>query len=266
VATELDYLAHIASESARFLAVLRDVPAAARVPTCPDWNADDLLWHLAEVQWFWGTIVRLDVDGARAEQLKSERPADRAGLLEFYQRASDDLAAALAEAAPDAHRWTWAEDRTAGFIRRRQAQEALIHRVDAELTAGDRGPVDPHLAADGIDEALRVMFGGDVPEWGTFTPGSERVLRLRATDTGDSWLVTTGRFIGTDPSDQASYDEPSLQVAVGDPGEGAAATISGMAADLDCWLWQRPPLGHIDRSGEEDLLTGFQSVIAQGIN
>ena len=29
-----------------------------RVPTCPDWTADDLLWHLAEVQWFWGEIVR----------------------------------------------------------------------------------------------------------------------------------------------------------------------------------------------------------------
>jgi hypothetical protein len=55
---DLDYLDHLARESARFVAVLRDTAPGARVPSCPDWDADDLLWHLAEVQWNWGTIVR----------------------------------------------------------------------------------------------------------------------------------------------------------------------------------------------------------------
>ena len=32
--------------------------------------------------------------------------------------------------------WTWSTDQTVGFIVRRQAHEALIHRLDAELTAG----------------------------------------------------------------------------------------------------------------------------------
>jgi hypothetical protein len=57
-AMTLDYPAHIRDESARFAEVLRDAPAQAQVPTCPDWRSDDLLWHLARVQWFWGHIVR----------------------------------------------------------------------------------------------------------------------------------------------------------------------------------------------------------------
>ncbi|HEX9528361.1 MAG TPA: maleylpyruvate isomerase family mycothiol-dependent enzyme [Streptosporangiaceae bacterium] len=263
--TDLDYLAHLASESARFAAVIGGLPRAARVPSCPDWNADDLLWHLGEVQWFWGTIVREKVTGAQAEQLKPGRPAGRAGLLAFYQRASRDLQEILAETAPQAPAWTWSDDQTAGFIRRRQAHEALIHRVDAELAAGSRSPMGPRLSADGVDEALRIMYGGDVPGWGTFTPGSAKALRLLATDTGDSWLVTLGRFTGTDPGDQASYDEPGIRAAGSDPGGPAAALIGGTAADLDCWLWHRPPVAPIDRSGDQELLSRFDSVIAPGV-
>jgi uncharacterized protein (TIGR03083 family) len=265
VANDLDYLAHLARDSARFAEVLRDAPPAARVPACPGWKADDLLWHLAEVQWFWGTIVRESATRAQAEERKPARPADRAGLLAFYQRASSDLGAALAETPVDAPRWTWADDQTAGFIRRRQAHEALIHRVDAELTAGSRSPMDPRLSADGVDEVLRVMFGGDVPGWGTFTPDSGRTLRVHAEDTGDSWFLTLGRFTGTDPAGQRSYDESSIRVS-GDPGEGESASVTGNAAALDCWLWQRPPVGQVERSGDEALLAGLQSLISGGIN
>jgi uncharacterized protein (TIGR03083 family) len=261
----LDYLTHLARESARFAAVLRAVPPDARVPSCPDWTADDLLWHLGEVQWFWGTIVRERVTGARAEELKPARPADRAGLQAFFERASRDLAEILAATGPDVPAWTWSHDQTVGFIRRRQAHEALIHRVDAELAAGGRTPMDPRLSADGVDEALRIMYGG-VPEWGRFTAGSAGTLRLKATDTGDSWLVSLGSFTGTDPGDQTSYDEPSVHAADRDPGGGSAAVVAGRAADLDCWLWHRPPLAQIDRSGDQDVLSRFDSATAPGIN
>ena len=33
--------------------------------------------------------------------------------------------------------WTWSAEQTVGFTLRRQAHEALIHRLDAEQTAGD---------------------------------------------------------------------------------------------------------------------------------
>ncbi|MGH3425553.1 MAG: maleylpyruvate isomerase family mycothiol-dependent enzyme [Nocardioidaceae bacterium] len=263
----LDYLDHLARESTRFGEALRATAPDAPVPPCPDWTADDLLWHLAEVQWFWGTIVRDGVTVASAVEAldRPERPVERAGLLAFYERVSRDLGEVLAERAPETAVWTWSDDQTVGFIRRRQAHEALIHRVDAEVTAGSRTSMDAGLSADGVDEALRVMYGG-VPEWGTFTPASERTLRLQATDTGDSWLVTLGRFTGTDPEDNRFRDEPDIHPADTDLGGETAATVSGTAADLDCWLWHRPTIGEVTRSGDNDVLDGFESTIAPGID
>jgi uncharacterized protein (TIGR03083 family) len=261
---DLDYVVHLARESARFGEAIRDARPDEPVPSCPDWTADDLLWHLGEVQWFWAAIVRDSITGPQADELKPERPAGRAGLQAFYQRASRDLAEILAASAPDTAAWTWSEDQTVGFIRRRQAHEALIHRIDAELAAGSRTPVDPLLGADGVDEALRVMYGA-VPEWGRFTSDDGKTLRLEATDTGDAWFVTLGRFTGTDP-DGTSYDEPDIHAAESDPGGPAAVTVAGSAADLDCWLWHRPPVARIERSGDAEVLGGFESAIAPGIN
>ena len=263
---DLDYVAHLVRDSGRFAAAIREAPRDARVPTCPAWNADDLLWHLAEVQWFWGTVVRENLSGEQAEELKPPRPADRAALLAFYDRASGDLAEVLAATAPESPAWTWSGDNTVGFIRRRQAHEALIHRIDAELTVGHRTPMDPGLSADGVDEALRVMYGGDLPEWGRFTPDGAKTLRFRATDTGDSWFVALGRFAGTDPGDQVSYDQPGIHAAGGDPGGPAAAEVRGTAADLDCWLWHRPAVTPVARSGDDEALAGFESIIAAGVN
>jgi uncharacterized protein (TIGR03083 family) len=265
-ASQLDYLAHLASDSARFASALDLAAPGTPVPTCPDWNADDLLWHLGQVQWFWGTIVREGVDQAGAEQLMPPRPDSRPGLEIFYRQASRDLASVLASTSPDAPAWTWAQDKTVGFIRRRQAHEALIHRLDAELTSGSRTDLDPALSTDGVDEVIRVMFGGDPPAWGTFTAEPGRTLRIRASDTGDSWFVELGQFRGTDPADQKSYDEPGIRAASADPGTTTAATVSGTAADLDCWLWHRPPLAGIERSGDAEVLRGFEAVISDGIN
>jgi uncharacterized protein (TIGR03083 family) len=262
--TDLDYLAYLARESARFGEVLRGVPADAAVPACPDWNADDLLWHLGEVQWFWGTVVREGLPGAAVGELAPERPPDRAGLTAFYERVSRDLGTALAKAAPETPAWTWSTDQTVRFIRRRQAHEALIHRVDAEEAAGDRTPMDPALASDGVDEALRVMYGG-LPEWGTFTPDESATVRLEAADTGDTWTVALGQFTGIDPDDGTAHDEPGLGVA-GDSGAEAAAVVRGTAADLDCWLWHRHLAGEVERLGDPALLSRFESIIAAGID
>lgn len=261
----MDYNEHLVRESARFAeAIARAAPEAA-VPSCPEWTADDLLWHLGEVQYFWGTVVLENLDGEAAGQRTPDRPVGRAALLDFYQRASERLARCLAGADPAAHAWTWAPDQTAGFIQRRQAHEALIHRVDAELTAGQRTPLDPRLAADGIDEALRVMYGG-CPPWGTITPEPGRTLRIRATDTGDSWLVTLARFTGTDPADGKSHDEPDIHIAPAGTDEAARAEIGGAAGDLDCWLWNRDPLSPVTQAGDQAVLDGFAAIISSPIN
>lgn len=269
--SDLDYLTHLARDSARFVEVLRQTPPEKRVPTCPDWDADDLLWHLAEVQWSWGAIVGRGLTAyADAKALDNGgRPGNREGLLAFFARASDDLHRNLSDTSPDTPAWTWSDEQSVGFIRRRQAHEALIHRLDAELTAGDRSPMDADLSTDGVDEALRIMYGG-APSWGHFQPDPTQTVRVRATDTGRSWLLTLGRFTGTDDQGMA-HDEPDLRVAASDggpsdTGAAPAATVSGAAADLDCWLWHRPPVGTVGRAGDPLVLERLDQTIAPGIN
>jgi len=267
MAGELDYLGFVASESARFAEALREAAPDAPVPSCPDWTADDLLWHLTEVQWFWGTIVRKQLtEAAQVEALEiGVRPIDHRAMFAFYARVSQDLSELLASTTPETPVWTWADDHSVGFIRRRQAHEALIHRVDAELAAGNRTAMDADLSSDGVDEVLRVMFGG-VPPWGEFTPTPEHTVRFRTTDTEQTWLVTLGRFVGVDPDSGTDVDEADIRVAAVDDGRPAAAVVSAAAADLDCWLWSRPAVGPVDRDGDAKVLTRFDATIAQGIN
>jgi uncharacterized protein (TIGR03083 family) len=260
MSAELDYLEHLRDNSARFAAALRTAAPDARVPTCPDWNADDLLWHLGEVQWWWATIVRDGITGDEAEQRKPTRPADRDGLFAFQAEWSRELLDVLAGRSPDSPTWTWSPPGSVAFVRRRQAHEAFIHRLDAELTAGTRTAMDSPLAADGIDETLRVLYSF-LPPWGTFTPDPARTVRLTATDTGDTWLVTLGRFTGTEP-DGTVHDEPDLHAELHDPGGPVAAECSATAVDLGCWLVRRPTLGEVTRSGDPAVLEHFDAAVA----
>jgi hypothetical protein len=183
--------------------------------------------------------------------------------MAFFDDASRELAMQLAAKTDDTPAWTWSDDHTVGFIRRRQAHEALVHRLDAELIVGARTPMDTDLCVDGVDEVLHVMYSA-IPGWGTFTADPTKNVRFTTTDTGDTWLVTLGRFTGTDP-DGTSYDEPDFHPGQ-DQEQTAQAEIRGAAADLNCWLWHRPPVGPIDRAGDEDVLRRFDETIAPGIN
>jgi uncharacterized protein (TIGR03083 family) len=264
VTGELDLNAWLDAESLSFAAAIGQAKATARVPTCPEWQASDLLWHLGEVQDFWATIlVEGMTDHAQVEQIGPDRPDDWDGLMRFFDSARLKLVSALSAVTDDSTpAWTWSTDQTVGFIRRRQAHEALIHRVDAELVADRRTPMSPILSADGVDEVLRVMYGG-APAWGIFSPDG-RTIRLDATDVNRSWRVALGRFSGDDP-DSGPVDEADIRV-LDDAGSDASAQMSGTAADLDCWLWHRPSIGDIEQTGDAETLESFTSVVAFPIN
>jgi len=261
--TTLDYLGHLRADSARFREVLAATDPDARVPSCPDWSAADLLWHLGEVQWFWASIVaerRQDPDGLEAP----ERPAGQDALLAFAEEQAARLHDALAAADPGTGVYMWSEDRTVGYIRRRQAHEALIHRLDAELTAlGHFGDLDAALAADGVEEVLDVMYGAS-PEWGEFSPLDHR-LRIDITDTGESIWVQIGRFRGTDPKDDVHYDDDDIRV-IDDPGVEPDAVISGDAAPLVTRFWRRGDGAEIHLAGDLHIVDHFRKVIHQPIN
>ena len=256
----MDYLSHIRADSERFGQALAACDPTARVPSCPEWTAADLLWHLGEVQLFWGTIVadRLRDPGA-AEAVKPARPVDYGALTAFYLAASSTLIDALAATPDETEIWTWFEaDQSAGFVRRRQAHEALIHRLDAELTIGDVTDIDGELATDGVVEVLDWMYSG-VPSWGVHTQ-SGPVGRVATTDTGGSWLVQLGTFSGTSPNTGNVYtDEATItRVDGGDP----TFEVSGVARDLDAWLWNRPTLTEIALAGD---YAPFVEIIRSGV-
>src|SRR3954468_20120869 len=200
----LDFLADLRQESARFRAALAGVVPTARVLTCPDWDAADLLWHLAEVQHFWGVIVRDKLnDPEQSEADKPERAEDYDGLLAQFDEAHTILVEALDGTADEVPVWTWFEaDRSVGFVRRRQAHEALVHRLDAELTAGAVTDIDPALAADGVLEVLQAMYGA--PDWATHELDGP-VGRVSVSDTGEHWLVRIGHWSGHSPNTGKTY-------------------------------------------------------------
>jgi hypothetical protein len=252
------YVEVIEAESGRLRAALRRATRTAVVPTAPEWSVADLTWHVAEVQWFWGTIVAdllEDVDDL--EEL--QRPVDDE-LPGLVARSGKELVTALRARRPDDRCWSWHEDGgQVAWVARRQAHEALIHRVEAELAAG--GPVtdaEPALAADGVDELLVGMLG--LPSWTTFAPDGPAVAVV-TTDTDDAWHVELGRVTGTSPNSGNQVDQEAVCVRAGRPPEGeVGATLAGQAWDVDRWLWGRGPADPLRMAGDHGLLHHLRAI------
>lgn len=263
----LDHLTVVADASARLRDLLADADPDAVIPSCPDWTVDDLLWHLAEVQWFWGTVARdrLDTPGA-AKASTPDRPADHAGLVDLAGRATQHLLDWLDGLDDDEHVWSWNGAGTGAWVRRRQAHEATIHAVDADLVTGGRPTLDPDVATDGVDEVLGELFGF-TPAWAEFV-ADERSLVVVASDTGRAWDVDLGRVVGTSPTSGKDHDLPSVRRRDRDPTDAigpGVTTVGGPAADLDLWLWSRAGEDGLSLGGDPGILGAFRSVIHHGL-
>jgi uncharacterized protein (TIGR03083 family) len=225
----IDHARVIADDSARFAAVLPD-DLSAPVPTCPAWDAQGLVEHLGEVQYFWATI--LGHGGERPERIElPDPPSERAGLLEWFAAGTDALVTAIGRVAPSDPTWTWwGEPATAGAVARHQVQEAAVHRVDAELITGHQTPLPMAVADDGIGEFLEVML--DIPD-------TEPVPRvgLRATDSDNQWQV-------------------------GD--STPAVTLSGSASDLVLVLYGRISLDDLAVDGDRGEAVRLLQLTAAG--
>ncbi len=253
----LDLLAHLRADSARFRNVLVAADLTAPVPTCPTWTAADLFWHLTEVQWFWGAIVReRAAEPSAVDGMRPHRPDDD-GLAGAFDYHSQELIDALQDAPAAEHVWTWSSEQSIGWVARRQSHEALIHRVDAEMTLGSRGDVDAELAADGVDEVLRIMLPS-VPEWAQFEPDGV-TLRLHATDVDRTWGVAFGTERGMSPDGEVVEREAvGVGVDAADPG----TVVQGPAAELDLWLWGRGDFEALEVEGPVDPAQSLRHILA----
>jgi uncharacterized protein (TIGR03083 family) len=263
VLADSDYFEAIRRESARLRTAVSSAGSSDRVPTCPDWTADDLLWHLAEVHLFWAEIVRdrlADPDAADAH--KPERPEDRHALLALSEQATERLLDALSTTPSETAVWTWGADQNVAFVIRWQAHEAAMHRVDAELVIGAATALDAQLASDGVDAALTIVHA-DLPVWSTFEPDGSTGL-VEARDTKATWSLALGRFTGTSPNTGKTYDQ--LTLVVGGASPAAPSFIARAdAADLDLWLWGRGDRARVEVAGDRDAIDRLTEIVDRGI-
>jgi len=254
----MDRLAIIESESRRFAEALSGTDPEGRCPTCPDWKAVDLLWHLTEVHLFWSAIlaggVRRDDEIPAVEAAKPDRPVGVAELLALREQATAALIAALA-ARDDAEAcWSWwPADQTVGFTRRMQTYEATMHRIDAELVANlTVSPIADDVAAGAIDHAVDVMWGW-MPDGATYEPA--HTVEFAADDTGQSWLVEVGRWSGG----ESAGGPRAARASAGAP----TATVRGNVVDLALWSWTRG--GSVRLDGDPVSLAALDAVVTQGM-
>jgi uncharacterized protein (TIGR03083 family) len=224
------YLASIRRDSDALLAAAEgNLPG--RVPTCPDWNVGDLLWHVAGVFNFWAQIVEGRLLDQRAV-VKLTDPEDDEELLPLLRDRTDHLVRVLEGADLDTPIWTWSSVKRVAFVPRRMAQEIAVHRFDGQTAAGSAEPLEAGIAGDGVDEFFEHMLSDEDEMQGPI-----ETVALQATDTRDRWLVTVG--------------EGSMLVAraAGD-GPLPAATVRATASDLDLALWRRVGSDTLDVKGD----------------
>jgi hypothetical protein len=146
----------------------------------------------------------------------------------------------LRRRGPDGPAWTFGVAATAGWWARRQAHETAIHRLDAEHAAHgdvvDHLVFDPELAADGIDEAITVMFARRPIEV------SGTVL-YHAADAGRAWLLTA--TAGQPPVVEAATDFE------------ADASVVGTADAVYRAVWGRPSNAVV--GGDAELAAGLRT-------
>jgi len=239
-----DCIAAITEHSAGFAEATRG-NLDARVEHCPDWSVADLVEHLTEVHWFWGTIVDELLSEPPAQERRPARATDDR-LVDAFVDGAQRLVQVLREADQSAHAWTWASwQQDVAFVTRHQVQEAAVHHWDAVNAAGGTLEIDPAVAADSIDEFLHFSVASeddpdDPPEGVLDGP-----LAFRTTDTDDTWTLVDGSRRGT-----ARVERDT--VADGAP------LVEGTASDLLLWLYARKDLD--TASVPAELVTRFRGI------
>ena len=215
----------------------------APVPTCPDWIVADLAAHVGDFLGFWSHVL-CEAAGSPKPDMPpvpaTTGPTGADDLGTWLAARGDELLDRLRGTEADTPVWTWYDaDQTAGFVARRAACELAIHRYDAQSARGTCGPVDADLAVDAVEEVLGPLITRRAR---TGRPTGQ-TLHLHGTDDGlgegaGEWLVTL----------QPDRIDVARTHAKGD------LALRGPVSDLALLLYRRPPLGDVQRFGDEAVL------------
>ena len=242
------YLEHVADDGERLVeaaAAHLDAP----VPWCPGWVGRDVISHTGVVHRHKTAIV---ADRLLENPDPDEAPVDDPALLAWYREGLAGMLAALGDTDSAAAVWTWhSPEQTVGFWVRRMAHETAIHRADAESTAGPITPLDPTLAADGVDEVLGPIMAAYTtdPAW-EFAPDGSTV-EVRLPDVGEVRHLVMG----------SGKHGPGWLYEEG-PAAGPAAVIEAPASALDLWAWGRADEAVLSIDGDAAPVRTIRAVVA----
>ena len=133
--TGADYLATFAAENVRFISAAQASGFATPVASCPGWNVGDLVFHVGKVQrWF---HFMLSTNGADPKgSPRSAQPETDAAMVEWFREGAAAIENYLLGVSDTEPVWTFTGGDVGRWAKRRQAQEVLVHRFDAELAGG----------------------------------------------------------------------------------------------------------------------------------
>jgi uncharacterized protein (TIGR03083 family) len=214
------------------------------VPTCPEWDVENLVRHVTRLYSWVGEMATRAPEPVEWGSLPKPPRGD--DVLGAAEQAASKAIDALRSAAPDGPIQSWAGEVTTMWWCRRLAHETAIHRQDAQLAAGANAvadPIDADLAVDGVDEAL-TLFLPLAYQADAFGPAAS--VHLHATDAEGEWIVRLGDTV-----------EVEREHAKGD------AAARGTASDLFSVLWHRRPADVLDVMGDAEVFgrfLGFSSV------
>jgi uncharacterized protein (TIGR03083 family) len=185
-----EYIASIQSDSDRIVSALASSPDA-EIPWCGDWTVKDCAHHVGALHHVVAAVIkgRPTANFGLFKTLDPPSATDPA-LGPWIAAGTATLVEELRTAYIDEPCWTfWSEVPTVAFWSRRSAHETAVHRWDVERAAGvDIDPMDPVIAADGVDEFLDVFVG--MMRGLHATPGAGETVHVHCTDTAGEWLLT----------------------------------------------------------------------------
>jgi uncharacterized protein (TIGR03083 family) len=129
----------------------------APVPSCPGWDNRRLVGHVARL--LDSTATHLPRGVVDPPPFTPRPPAEDAALVEHYRRSVAGILAVFRAVEPTAPAWNYTGGpQVADFWPRRLTHELQIHAWDAAGAVGPAPELEPVVAADGIDEVLRVLL------------------------------------------------------------------------------------------------------------
>ena len=244
------YCDEIAAQTGLLTLTIAGADLTVPVPSCPGWNAGQLLRHLGGAHRWAAEIVRARAAGEIPEDFRdlSAFPSeDPAVVGRWLAEGAERLGNTLREAGPGTPMWTPVPGGSTDFYARRFTHETLIHRADATLAIGAEYKADTDVALDAIDEWMEL---GSLPMHFEVHPqmrellGPGRTLHLHATDTepqaAAEWVVDlTG--------DAITWRRAH---------EKAAVAVRAPLTDLLLLIYKRRPASgdNIEVFGDADLL------------